>query len=67
MTSKQRMHAALRREVPDAVPTFEWFVDKKVGQVLCGTGDAIEVAAHLGLDAVNIRPNYSQQPLTENT
>ena len=67
MTPKERILTALRREQPDAVPTFEWFIDKQVAHALCGTADPIDVVEQLDLDAINIRPDYGKEKLTEDT
>ena len=58
MTGRERILAALRGQVPDRVPVFEWFVDAAVGEALVGSADAVDVAERLELDAVNIRPDY---------
>ena len=50
----------MRREVPDRIPTFEWFIDDAVAQALCDTADHVEVAERLDLDAVNIRADYAK-------
>jgi uroporphyrinogen decarboxylase len=63
MTGKERILAALRREVPDRVPTFEWFIDGSVAEALAGTSDPLEAARALDLDAVNVRPDYRRRPL----
>ena len=60
MTPKDRILAALRREIPDRIPTFEWFIDSVVSQALCESVDPIEVVERLDLDAVNIRPDYTK-------
>ena len=60
MTPKDCLLAALRRETPDRIPTFEWFIDDAVLQALCGTGDPVEAVERLDLDAVNIRPDYAK-------
>ena len=60
MTPKVRLLTALRREMPDRIPTFEWFIDDTVSQALCGSADPIEVAERLDLDAVNVRPDYEK-------
>jgi len=60
MTPKDCLLAALRRECPERIPTFEWFIDDAVAQALCGTNDTIEVVEHLDLDAVNVRPDYDK-------
>ena len=67
MTQKERILAALRCEQPDAVPTFEWFVDKTVMRALADTEDPIDAVERLDLNAINIRPDYARKPLTENT
>ena len=48
MNGKQRILAALRREIPDAVPTFEWFIDATVGQSLVGSGDILDIVEQTG-------------------
>jgi len=60
MIPKDRILAALRRKVPDRIPTFEWFIDPAVSQALCESVDPIEVAERLDLDAVNIRADYAK-------
>ena len=47
MTGHERIIAALERRQPDAVPTFEWFIDKKVTQALAGTQDILEAVEAL--------------------
>ncbi len=58
MNGKERILGALRREVSDAVPTFEWFIDVTVGRALTGSDDPLDVVDRLDLDGVNIRPDY---------
>ena len=58
MTPKDCLFAALRREIPEHIPVFEWFIDDSVAQALCGTIDPIEVVEHLDLDAINVRADY---------
>ena len=60
MTPKDCLFAALRREFPDRIPTFEWFIDSIVSQALCGSSDPVEVAERLDLDAVNVRADYTK-------
>ena len=60
MTPKDRILAALRREVPDRIPTFEWFIDPVVSKALCDSDDPIEVTERLDLDAVNIRTDFTK-------
>ena len=67
MNGKERILAALRREVPDKVPVFEWFVDVTVGEALCGSGDAVDVVERLDLDAINVRANYRSEHIDEKT
>ncbi len=67
MNGKQRILAALRRQVPDVVPVFEWFVDASVGQALVGSGDTIDVVERLDLDAINVRANYRSEKIDEKT
>ncbi|HEY3322105.1 MAG TPA: uroporphyrinogen decarboxylase family protein [Planctomycetota bacterium] len=58
MTGKERLLTALRRETPDCVPTFEWFIDSGVTKALTGTDDPLLVADALDLDGVNVRADY---------
>ena len=67
MTGKERMLRALRRETPDVVPTFEWFIDAAVGQTLVGSDDPIEMVDRFEMDAINLRPDYSKEFLDEKT
>ena len=61
MTGKERILLALRRRVPDAVPTFEWFIDAAVGKALTGSDDPIDIVERLDLDGINVRPDYRQE------
>jgi len=67
VNGKERVHCALRREIPDVVPTFEWFIDAAVGETLTGSRDPLEIVARLDLDGINIRPDYSKRRLDEKT
>ena len=67
MTGKERILRALRRDVPDAVPTFEWFIDISVGRALVGSNDLLDAVERLDLDGVNIRPDYRREYLDEKT
>jgi uroporphyrinogen decarboxylase len=67
MTGKERILRALRRRVPDMVPTFEWFLDAAVGRALVGSEDPIEVVDRLDLDGINVRPDYAKTFLDGNT
>ena len=42
MTGKERIMAALNRQVPDHAPTMEWILSKKVMKTAYGTEDDIE-------------------------
>lgn len=65
MNGKERILRALRRELPDRVPTFEWFIDPAVGRALTDSGDALEIVERLDLDAINLRPDYDQRFLDD--
>ena len=67
MTGKQRILAALQRQTPDCVPTFEWFIDTVVTQALVGTAEPVAAAHALNLDAINVRADYRKQFLDSNT
>lgn len=57
MTGKERIMAALNRQVPDRVPTLEWAVSKKVSKEAFGTEDPIEVAKLADLDGISVSLN----------
>lgn len=65
MNGKERILCALKREIPDTVPVFEWYVDAGVGKALVGSGDILDIAEGLGLDAVNFRPDYERRFLDD--
>jgi uroporphyrinogen decarboxylase len=67
MTGRQRILTALRRETPDCVPTFEWFLDGAVTQALVGTNDPVRAADALDLDGINVRPDYRRRYLDGST
>jgi len=60
MNGHERIIAALERRQPDRVPTFEWFIDKKVTQALVGTDDILEAVDALDIDGVNVRADYGR-------
>ena len=61
MTPKECVLTALRRGVPERIPTFEWFIDSRVTRTLCDTDDPVLAAVRLDLDAVNIRADYTKE------
>jgi uroporphyrinogen decarboxylase len=67
VNGKDRILTALQRGTPDAVPTFEWFIDATVGRALADSADILDIVDRLDLDAVNIRPDYRTTPLDERT
>ncbi len=67
MNGKQRILAALSRQIPDRVPTFEWFIDSQVGLALTNSSGILDIVAGLDLDAVNLRPTYEKKFLDNDT
>lgn len=67
MNGRERIICALRREVPDVVPIFEWFIDASVGQALVGSGDIVDIVERLDLDGINVRPTYEKRFLDDVT
>lgn len=66
MTSEERVMTALRREVPDRVPHFEWLVDRKVREALCpGCKSHNEFAVQMEHDAVLTGPHFGKEWLDE--
>ena len=61
MNATERLCAAIRRETPDRIPTFEWFIDARVGQALTGSDDPLDVVERLDIDGINIRPDYAKR------
>ena len=67
MTGKERIELALQRKQADCVPTFEWFISKKVCQAITGSPDPVETVDALDIDAFNIRADYSKNFTSETT
>ncbi len=67
MNSKERILAALNRQIPDQVPTFEWFIDTGVGEAITGNRDPINVVAALEVDGINMRPDYRRKQMKNDT
>jgi uroporphyrinogen decarboxylase len=66
LSPKERILAALRREVPDRVPHFEWLVDKKVRDALLpGNKGHNDFAVRMGHDAVLVDPAFKKTPLPD--
>ncbi len=67
MNGRERILTALRCEVPDRVPSFEWFIDARVGEALTGSTDPFDIVEQLQLDGVNVRASYRKQHLDDQT
>ncbi len=67
MNSKDRILAALNLDVPDQIPTFEWFIDTQVGETLTGHRDPIDIVEALDIDGINIRPDYDSRQVDAET
>jgi uroporphyrinogen decarboxylase len=67
MTGKERIECALRKEQPDCVPTFEWFIDEAVGEALTGSTDPIDIVDSLDIDGINIRADYTKEFTSKDT
>jgi len=67
VNSRERILTALDRKRPDQVPTFEWFIDTRVGEALTGHRDPIDIAEALGVDGINIRPDYDRRQVEVDT
>lgn len=64
LTPKERVLRALRREVPDRVPHFEWLVDRRVRDALLpGNTGHNDFAVRMGHDAVLVDPIFRKTPL----
>lgn len=61
MTGKERIEAVLRGNVPDVIPTFEWFIDAGVGKALTGSDDSVDIIEALDIDGINIRADYAEE------
>ncbi len=61
MNGHERIITALQRKRPDRVPTFEWFIDKKVTKALVGTEDILDAVEALDIDGVNVRADYARR------
>lgn len=67
MTSNECILAALNREQPHWIPTFEWFIDRSVGQALTGASDPIDIVEGLDIDGINVRPDYARKQIEDRT
>jgi len=67
MTSAERVMTALRGEVPDRIPHFEWIIDKKVRQALCPGSDIEEFTVRMGLDAMLTAPDFKTEQIGPHT
>lgn len=67
MTGKERLLAALNRQVPDHVPTLEWVIDSNVMERMNGTRDAIEFARRADLDGISVSLDYKNVLLEKGT
>ena len=66
LTPKERILRAVKREVPDRVPHFEWLVDKKVRDALLpGNTGHNDFAVRMGHDAVLVDPTFGKTPLPD--
>jgi len=54
MTGRERVLAALNREIPDRVPTLEWIIYPGVMEKMCGTTSLIEFAKIMDLDGISV-------------
>lgn len=62
LTSEERVLRALRREVPDRVPHFEWLVDRRVRQALRPQAQDYQAfAVQIGHDAILVDPIYTKE------
>ncbi len=71
MNSVERIHAALRGEVPDRVPIFEWFVHPKVYQAILPGTTWPDFVEQIGLDAMSahfmFEGTFKETPINEKT
>jgi uroporphyrinogen decarboxylase len=60
MTPKECLISAVSNCKPDRTPTFEWFIDERVGEALTGSRDPVEIVEALDIDGINVRATYLQ-------
>ena len=63
MTSEERIIKTLRHEPVDRIPTFEWFVDKKVIEAIHPGLSYPEFVYKTGQDAICVDLNYKSEEL----
>jgi uroporphyrinogen decarboxylase len=66
VNGRERVLCALTLRIPDVVPVFEWSIDKKVANGLCGGTDVLDVVDFLDLDGVVVRPDYTRHRVSGN-
>ncbi|KAA3654999.1 MAG: hypothetical protein DWQ04_33885 [Chloroflexi bacterium] len=63
MTSRERVLAAIQRQEPDRIPTFEWDIDPGLINSMTGGGSYEDFIEKFDLDAVMCGPDYIKKPL----
>ena len=66
MTPEERVLAALRREVPDRVPHFEWVHNPPVVKRVTGGGTYLDFIEQLDIDGIAVGAAYRQEKLGPN-
>ncbi len=71
MNSRERVIAALQRQIPDRVPILEWFVHPKVYQTILPGSTWPDFVEQIGLDAIvahfMFEGTFKEEPLDEKT
>lgn len=57
MTGRERSLAALQRQVPDRIPTFEWIIHPNIMEALTGQRDEIEFVKRMDIDGISVGLN----------
>ena len=65
MTGRERVLAALQRQEPDRVPTFEWIINPGVIEKMTGRRSEIEFIRQLDLDGMALGTDMKKTPVDD--
>jgi len=65
VTSRERVLAALRRQEPDRVPTFEWILNPDVIEKMTGSRSEIKFVKQMDLDGIAVGTNLKHEQIDD--
>ena len=61
LSGEERIIRVLEKKETDKVPTFEWYIDKKVIEVLSPGSDFEKFCYHVDIDAICVNCNFDKK------